>query len=127
MRAKIKWFSNAGSGSLTAAFAATPRLGNGTGLLAVAGGCRLRYVCAAVQALGDHVLLTGLLDTHFKCVGFCDVAPPSPLLARVLPPHPPTSGSSTTNLNELFALLKGGSGFPILNPILSALTDYSEE
>lgn len=40
---------------------------------------------------------------------------------------PATSGGSANNLNELFVHLNGGSGSRILSPVLSSLTDCSEE
>ena len=43
------------------------------------------------------------------------------------PHRSPSSGSSASTISELFPHVKGDSGFQILNPILSALTDYSEE
>lgn len=127
MGAKIKRFSKAVGGSLTAAFpVAGPNASAWKWRWAGTGGRRLRYICAAVQAVGEHLSpwpgdMTN--DTHFTHVGRWDVTPAS----GGGPRHPPTSGGSAKNLSNLFAPLKGGSGFPIWNPTLSAPTDYGEE
>lgn len=68
-----------------------------------------------VAGLGTSPLsMTGSLDTHFECVGCCDVTPLSLLLARALPSTLPPRAAASLTFNELFACLE--CGFYILHP-----------